>query len=244
MLWRVHSTNHSITGKTHRLPKSEPPSLPIMLWFWHWQGWLNEKQTPFTPLLPISSCGFVFKEKRKTLSKNSFRARVPSGFETFFFLLPLVTQVAWQDLEGNAEGGKSELVGDKRIEGGKIDPAAFSARIVVRGKEVNPWSLALCWRKKEQNVCVSYCYEGFIGNPSRSWMSSLWSAFILWRSSRLFSNKMSDPHCSTCERGCCYEININNNNLVAVLGVQVLFFSAGLVLFWFYSCSCCSCFLF
>lgn len=48
------------------------------------QAWPNEKQTPFTPVLPISPCGFfVFKEKR-TLSKNRFGARVPMGFETFF----------------------------------------------------------------------------------------------------------------------------------------------------------------
>lgn len=39
------------------------------------------------------------------------------GFETFF-PLPVVTQVAWQDIEERA-GEKTELVRDKRIGGGK-----------------------------------------------------------------------------------------------------------------------------
>lgn len=91
--------------------------------------------------LPVA----LFSKKKEKLSpKIVSELACQVDLKPFFFLLPLVTQVAWQDLEGNAEGGKSELVGDKRIEGGKIDPAAFSARIVVRGKEVNPWSLALC----------------------------------------------------------------------------------------------------
>lgn len=67
--------------------------------------------------LPVA---FLFSKKKRTLSKNRFGARVPMGFETFF-PLPLVTQVAWQDIEERA-GEKTELVRDKRI-GGEKSPS-------------------------------------------------------------------------------------------------------------------------
>lgn len=95
-----------------------------------------------------------------------------------FFPLPLVTQVAWQDLEERAEE-KTELVIDKTIRGGKSLSGVFGERIVVS----SGWSIPGAWPSAEgtrsRDFRASCRYERLMGNPSMSRETSLWSGLIL-----------------------------------------------------------------
>lgn len=137
---------------------------------------------PYTPVLPIFPCGFfVLKEKKKTLSKNRFGARVPMAFETLFFLffpLTLVTQVAWQE-ETRERGGKTELVTDKMMRGVGVSLLCVRRKDCGKLRPDHPWSLTLFRGKRNGDVRASRRYKGFTGNPSRSRKASFWSGFIL-----------------------------------------------------------------
>lgn len=115
------------------------------------QAWPNEKQTPFTPVLPISPCGFfVFKEKKERSPKIDLGLACQWVLKPFF-PLPLVTQVAWQDLEERA-GEKTELVRDRTIRGGKKSLRSVWRKDCGKLRMEHPWSLVLCWRNREQRL--------------------------------------------------------------------------------------------